>query len=178
MNSNFEGFEVRQGAVDGLFTALLKKRIPCFRPAIFAQKSNLDILALANTLSYVLLLIFRKLGLETLHHAVLKYVSLKLLSHRAELFGCFAFEFKIDVPLLKNVDLVANFARLLVKTLSQTRCFPLLIVKPLCKWNLPILGLCSVFLVRQSCDLHQLLQLFLTLIPQLYVVRIFTLLRI
>ena len=100
MNTNFEGFEVRQGAVDGLFTALLKKRIPCFRPAIFAQKYNLDILALANTLSYVLLLIFCELSLETLHHAVLEFISLKLLSHSAELFGCFTFLLKSDVTLL------------------------------------------------------------------------------
>lgn len=138
MNTNFEGFEVRQGAVDGLFTALLKKRIPCFRPAIFAQKSNLDILALANTLSYVLLLIFCKLGLETLHHAVLKYVSLKLLSHRAELFGCFTFLLKFNVSLLKNVDLLANVARLFVKTLSHTRCFSLLVIKSLGQWHLSL----------------------------------------
>ena len=51
MNTNFEGLEVCQGAVDRFFSALLKKRIPRSRPAFFAQKSNFDILALANTLS-------------------------------------------------------------------------------------------------------------------------------
>lgn len=75
MNTNFEGFEVSQGAVDRFFTALLKKRIPCSRPAIFAQKSNIDIFALANSLSYVLLLIFCELSLETFHHVVLEFVD-------------------------------------------------------------------------------------------------------
>ena len=110
MNTCFEGFEVGQGAADGLFTALLKKLVSCLRSTVFAHEFNLDVFTLADTLSCVLLLILLKMCLEALRHALLENVDLELLTHRAELFGCFAFEFKIDVPLLKNVDLVANFA--------------------------------------------------------------------